>query len=144
MEVFKTIPNYEEYYKVSNYGRVMRMKTYDSRGHLRNERIKKNSNAKDGYLHVGLYRDGKEIKHLLHKLVAEVFLDKKDFKYMPDEDPSQVDLEKLEVNHKDEDKTNNRVENLEWCTHKYNTNYGSMQIRRLNAWRKAKEDKKYA
>jgi hypothetical protein len=67
----------------------------------------------DGYLSVKLYRkeDGKTIRKgkLVHRLVAETFL------------PNPLEL-KL-VNHKDGNKTNNRVENLEWCTHRHNTNH---------------------
>lgn len=142
--IFKSIPNYENTYKISNYGEILRTKSYDSRNHLRKERLRKSRITSDGYCQIGLYSDGIETKYLIHKLVAEIFLDKKHFKYMPDENPNKIDLNSLEVNHKDEDKINNRVDNLEWCSHKYNTNYGTMQERRLKAWRKSRKEDIYA
>jgi hypothetical protein len=75
---------------------------------------------------VTLYGNNHEQHVLVHRLVAEAFLpDKSNFKSMPYEDRSLVDLGKLEVNHKDENKENNRVDNLEWCTRAYNNNYGN-------------------
>lgn len=132
-EEWKTIPNYDGIYQISNYGRVKRLKSYDSRGHLRNERIRKPRKTKDGYLQIGLHKEGIETKFLLHKLVAQSFI-KNVKKYN-------------EVNHKDEDKTNNCVDNLEWCCHKYNANYGTSQERRLKNFSEAikkRGDKKYA
>lgn len=64
-----------------------------------------------GYLCVDLYKDHKRKHYLVHRLIALTFIDNpKGFK---------------EVNHKDEDKTNNAASNLEWCTRAYNCNYGS-------------------
>ena len=57
-------------------------------------------------------------KLLLHRIIAETFI------------PNPKNL--LEVNHKDENKENNNISNLEWCNRKYNCNYGSMQIRKAN------------
>lgn len=65
----------------------------------------------NGYLQVDLYKNGKVAKFTVHRLVAMAFI------------PNPKNLP--EINHKDEDKTNNCVENLEWCTHKYNINYGT-------------------
>ena len=64
-----------------------------------------------GYVGVNLSKDGKRYGRLVHRLVAEAFIERPDGLY--------------EVNHKDEDKTNNSVENLEWCDHRYNMNYGT-------------------
>lgn len=69
----------------------------------------------NGYLQVYLYKDGKRKFCKIHRLVASAFLDN------PDNLP--------QVNHKDENKTNNNVENLEWCTSKYNCNYGTRGLR---------------
>ena len=71
-------------------------------------------NARDngkGYLRVRLWKDGKVEKCRINRLVAMAFIPN------PDNLP--------EVNHKDEDKTNNCVENLEWCDSSYNINYGT-------------------
>ena len=83
-----------------------------------------------GYERVCLMKD-KKLKHMLvHRLVGEVFIpDKTTFKSMPDENRDEIDLDKLETNHKDENKLNNYVSNLEWCTHKYNSNYGTRAAR---------------
>ena len=86
-------------------------------------------NRKDGYRNVKLYRDGKERTLYVHRLVAQAFIPN------PDNLP--------EVNHKDEDTTNNRVDNLEWCSSKYNSNYGAGRLARYQqkSYRVARIDK---
>lgn len=69
-----------------------------------------------GYFRVGLSRNGKEKHFLVHRLVAEAFIP----------NPERLPL----VNHKDENKKNNCVSNLEWCTYEYNANYGTAIERR--------------
>ena len=69
----------------------------------------------DGYLSVMLYKRGKPTDHKIHRLVAETFISNT--------------LNLPEVNHKNEIKTDNRVENLEWCNHLYNSNYGTRDKR---------------
>lgn len=73
------------------------------------ERLMKTYTRKDGYVQVCLRKNGKTITHKLHRLVAETFIPN------PDNLP--------EVNHKDENKANNVVSNLEWCSSTYNKNY---------------------
>lgn len=68
---------------------------------------------KDGYLIVGLYKNGQQTKHKVHRLVALSFI------HNPRPDVFN------QINHLDENKQNNRVENLEWCDSKYNVNYGN-------------------
>ena len=68
-----------------------------------------------GYKIVSLTKDGKTKNVFVHRLVAEAFID----------NPYNLPM----VNHKDEDKTNNFVENLEWCTNKYNLSYGTARQR---------------
>ena len=90
-------------YEVSETGRVRRRKT----GHYREMKLKKNKIT--GYLYVCMGLNGSSITRSVHRLVALAFLPNPgNFQY---------------VNHKDEDKTNNNVENLEWCSPSYNSEY---------------------
>ena len=106
-EIWKPVRNYEGLYEVSNMGRVKSL-NYKRTG---KERILKAGKSGNGYLQVNLYKDGNREQPLVHRLVATAFLDNTD--NLP------------EVNHKDEDKTNNCVENLEYCSRLYNMNYGT-------------------
>lgn len=107
MENWKDIKGYEGRYQVSDLGRVKSL-NYNKTG---KERIKKAAKGSCGYVIVTLSNGGKLKGFLVHRLVAEAFLPN------PDRLP--------QVNHKDEDKTNNAVSNLEWCDRKYNINYGT-------------------
>lgn len=104
MEQWKAIAGYDGQYEVSNLGRVRSLKS----GKEKILRPNKNNN---GYLLVYPYKDGKTRGLLIHRLVAEAFI------------PNPQGLET--VNHKDEVKTNNSVDNLEWMSRKDNINYGS-------------------
>ena len=106
-EIWKPVRNYKGLYEVSNKGRV---KSLNYR-HTGKEGIMKPHDNGRGYLQVQLCKDGKYKRYLVHVLVATAFLDNAD--NLP------------EVNHKDEDKTNNCVENLEYCSKLYNCNYGT-------------------
>ena len=124
--VWRDIKGYEGIYQISNYGKVLRLMSYDSRGHLRNSKILKQNANKYGYLQLGLHKEGVEKKYLVHRLVAENFL----------ENPYNYP----EINHIDENKQNNSVSNLEWCSRAYNVNYGNTQKRRVSARLKIKEE----
>lgn len=105
-EIWKDIKEYEGLYQVSNFGRI---KSLPRKGTY--ARILKPSTNKDGYLQVHLCKNGKLKTFLVHRLVAEAFLD----------NPNNLP----QVNHKDENPQNNNVENLEFCSAKYNTNFGN-------------------
>ena len=100
IEEFREVVGFEGLYEVSNLGRVRR-----------NGRILKPWKNRKGYLHVDLYKNGIRRKALIHRLVAQTFLP----------NPQNLPM----INHKDEDKTNNSIDNLEWCDAKYNINYGT-------------------
>lgn len=108
MEIWKTIEGFENY-SVSTYGRVRKTKTKK----IMHQQIN------NGYLYIRLNKDNKRVPLRVHRLVAQAFIPN------PDNCPC--------VNHKDENKTNNCVENLEWCTHKYNLNYGTIRERIASA-----------
>ena len=103
-EIWKPIKGYEGLYMVSNWGRVKSIK-------FGKERILKPVTNSSGYLLVGLYKNNIEKKYSVHRLVAEAFI------------PNPYNLPQL--NHRDENKLNNNVDNLEWCTNEYNINYGT-------------------
>lgn len=109
-EIWKPVKGYENLYQVSSYGRVSGMGRVTSDGRLVKGKMLKPEKQGKGYFCVYLSKDGKRKCYLIHRLVAEAFIPN------PNNHPC--------VNHKDEDKTNNVVENLEWCTHQYNNNYG--------------------
>lgn len=116
-EEWKDIKDYEGLYQVSNWGRVKSLITDKNR----RKRILKQHNRGNGYLFVVLTNNEHQSKNIsVHRLVAETFL------------PNPENLP--EVNHIDENKENNRVDNLEWCDHTYNINYG-------NRTKKASESK---
>ena len=114
-EIWRPIEGYEGLYEVSNTGQVRSLNRY-VKGKGKSYRLQKGKmlspiKNKDGYLQVNLCCNGKNKMFLVHRLSAQAFLPN------PDNLP--------EINHKDEDKTNNIVDNLEWCDRSYNNNYGT-------------------
>lgn len=95
MEEWKLIEGYENNYAVSNLGRIKNIRHGNILSPAKNEK---------GYLYVALCKDGKLSSKRVHRIVASAFLGKSS----------------LEINHKDGDKTNNRIDNLEYCTHSQN------------------------
>lgn len=122
VEIWKDVVGYEGLYEVSNFGRVRsRVNNHEV---LRTEpkmlKLVKNNN---GYIRISLCKEGKKVSKAVHRMVAEAFL----------ENPSNLP----QVNHKDEDRTNNFIffdengtvvpekSNLEWCDAKHNINWGT-------------------
>lgn len=107
MEIWNDIFGFEGKYQVSNYGRVKSKRC-----------ILKPNLCDNGYYFVNLYDSNiRHHKKYIHRLVAETFII----------NPNNLPC----INHIDEDKTNNRVDNLEWCDHTYNNNYGTHNERML-------------
>lgn len=105
-EIWKDVVGYEGIYQVSNLGRI---KTLNYYGKTNREEIMKFSKRKDGYLGVHLSKNGKALTKTVHRIVATAFI------------PNPDNLEM--VNHKDENRANNCVDNLEWCSRSYNQTY---------------------
>lgn len=123
VEVWKDIKDYEGLYQSSTFGRARSLDSYrkGKNGTVKfcKGRILKPSTNKDGYLQVNLYKNNKLKRFLIHRLVAEAFLE------IPEELKHLKGTRYLQVNHKDENKLNNNVNNLEFCNCKYNINYGT-------------------
>ena len=117
-EIWRPVVGYEGLYEVSSYGRVRSLDRYDRRNQFRKGKLLKNRDNGNGYLICILSKNGIVKNKYIHRLVLEAFI------------PNPDNLS--EVNHKDEDKTNNNVDNLEWCDRKYNCNYGSKIEREIN------------
>ena len=111
MEVWKDIKGFEGQYQISNYGRVKSLQRKDGRNHTWPERILRFTVGTNGYCGVRLSKNGKVFPKEIHRMVAEHFI----------ENPNNYPC----VNHIDENKSNNNVSNLEWCTYQYNNSYGT-------------------
>lgn len=108
IEKWAPVVGYEGLYEVSNSGKV--------RSLFRYKKELKPCLTTNGYFYVQLFKNKKGTNHYLHRLVAKAFID----------NPLGKEL----VNHKDEIKTNNSADNLEWVTHVENCNYGTAIARR--------------
>lgn len=117
-EVWKDIPGYVGLYQVSSKGNIMSL-NYNHTGVSR-QRVPRV--GKGGYLYVILHKNGESKTIKVHRLVAIAFI------------PNPNNLP--QVNHKDENKLNNSVENLEWCDSSYNNKYGSRPRKVLDAYKK--------
>lgn len=108
-EIWREIKGTNGMYQVSNLGNV---KSFTK---LKKGDLLKPGKFSNDYLFVHINMNGKRKSHLVHRLVASAFI--LNPKNLP------------QVNHKDEDKTNNSAENLEWCDNRYNNNYGTKNQR---------------
>ena len=122
VEEWRDVLGFEGLYQISNFGNVKtlaRPAPTTHRGHIGyriiRERLMKPAHGTRSYNCVRLRKDGKTITRRVHRMVAEAFI------------PNPNNLP--EVNHKDDNKYNNRVDNLEWCTHKQNMNSGTVAMR---------------
>ena len=109
-EKWKDIEGYDGMYQVSDLGRVRSLK-------FGNVRVLRPGKCTCGYLTVCLYKDGKRKWFTVHRLVAQAFIE-------------NDNIFNTEVNHINEDKTDNRVDNLEWCNRQYNLSYNGLRYRR--------------
>lgn len=123
-EIWKDIKGYEHRYQISNYGRV---KSLRYRGHNK-VAIMKPEETKHGYLQIMLGVPNKRKRYKIHRLVADHFLNN------PENKP--------QVNHLDENKLNNHVDNLSWCTSKENINHGTRTDRAKNSMKNSSKFKK--
>lgn len=111
MEEWKDIKGYEGLYQVSNEGNV-RSLNYNHTNTIKNLKLTLETH---GYLVASLVKNSKQTRKYVHRLVAETFIP----------NPNNY----LIINHKNEKKDGNAVDNLEWCDHKYNNNYGTRNER---------------
>ena len=119
-EIWKTIEGFEGLYEVSNLGRVrsldrVRKAGYGSTANIKGKILTPQCIAGKKYYVVSLCRNEVGKHYLIHRLVATAFID----------NPHNLP----EINHKDENPSNNNVSNLEWCDRKYNNNYGTARDR---------------
>lgn len=120
-EVWKDVDGFEGIYQISNYGRIKALPRDvrtcgNGKRHIA-EHIVKPIRCKNGYLEANFSIRQKRTVRLLHRVVAQAFI------------PNPENLP--EVNHKDENIENCRADNLEWCTSKYNANYGSRNAKMI-------------
>lgn len=118
-EQWRQIDGYDGLYEVSDFGRVRSLK-------FGKTRVLRSYKDKDGYLKVNLWKDGKRKPFSVHRLVASTFI-------------HNDDESKNQVNHKDENKQNNRASNLEWCTAQYNSTYNDIHHRHITKRTKVKD-----
>jgi len=138
-EIWKSIEGFEELYEVSNFGRVKSLEklgsVYAGKGKPRKKFIIKEKLIEgwvQEYQVIELRKNGKGHSKKVHRLVAEAFI------------PNTYG--KPQVNHIDENKLNNRLNNLEWVTAEENVNHGTALVRRIKSQSKpilaTKEDTK--
>lgn len=125
--MWKPVVGYEGLYEISSLGRVKALPkdVIDSMGRYtrRDERfLKVNISKRTGYPFVGLYKNGKQHTVCIHRLIAEAFIPN------PNHFPC--------INHIDENRANSVLGNLEWCTYKYNNNYGHARENRAYSQKK--------
>ena len=122
-EIWKDIKGYEGLYQISNLGQVKSLaRPINNFNQCCTKDKLLKGGIKRGYRQVILLKDNKRKYASVHRLVAEAFLP----------NPHNLPI----INHKDENKLNNNVSNLEWCSTKYNVNYGNCITKRANSKKK--------
>ena len=123
IEIWRDVKGFEGLYKVNRKGEIYS---------VLNNIIRPPKDNGYGYDNINLNKNGKKITKYIHRIVAEAFIP----------NPNNYPI----VNHKDENKKNNNVENLEWCTVSYNNNYGTAKVRRTlstkETWKNMSEEKR--
>jgi len=129
-EIWKDVKDFEGLYEVSNMGRVRSVtrKNIYKNGRVVIQKGKlltptSNGSGKKGYYIVPFRKDGKRSSPLVHRLVAQAFVN--------NSNPEEYNL----INHIDEDTSNNKASNLEWCDYNYNLNYGTIRERQSNTYK---------
>ncbi len=124
-EIWKAIKGYEGYYEISNYGRVksLQNRQYNFKTQqveiIKREKILKSSKVKRGYYAISLVKNGESKSFYIHRLIAIAFI--------------KNEFNKPVINHIDENKENNNIDNLEWCTQKENIQkYGNIKIKQYD------------
>lgn len=124
-EIWKDVVGYEGLYQVSNLGRIKSLIRYTLNYKCNKEKILNNRISKSGYCYIYLSKN-KQIKGFrVHRLVAQAFIS----------NPNNLP----QVNHKDGNKKNNSVNNLEWCTAKENTNHAERNSLRKRSYKKVNQ-----
>lgn len=119
VEIWKPVVGYEGLYECSNMGRVKSLDRIDCRNHFIKGKIISLNKRKGEYLSVSLCKNGKIKTVSVHRIVAQAFIP----------NPNNLPM----INHKDENPSNNCVDNLEWCDAKYNMNWGNINIKRAES-----------
>lgn len=115
-EIWKDIYGYESLYQISNLGRVKSLFGWNGHEYVKREKILKLNETADGYLKVSLFDNTKRKQWYVHRLILSVFY-------------PVINMDELQVNHIDENKDNNNIENLEWVTSEQNVNHGTRNER---------------
>lgn len=131
-EIWKDVKDFEGLYQISSFGRVKSLEriTKDymhTNGVHKKERILMQKTSAAGYKIVCLSKKHKNYHLLVHRMVAQAFVP----------NPRNLPV----VNHKDENKQNNNVQNIEWCSHKYNLSYNNLHLRRIKKTKKTNTER---
>lgn len=115
-EIWKDIKNYEGLYQISSLGRVRSLLFRNGTTRKKQTKLLSQTNNGNGYLIVSLSKNKKRKNKYIHRLVAEAFI--------PNDKNYKI------INHIDKNKQNNNVNNLEWCTQKYNVLYSIENLKK--------------